>query len=214
MELDLDERVPPVQPRSTEAILRIAEKFVQRVAPWCAAQPEPIDLARVIDEELFDSKIEVYPVDDRDMERRGCEGSTSYEDGRFTITISESHWNALFDGGFFEYRARTTVGHELGHAVLHRGPLKEMALAYVDDPAAALHRPRRRDLPPYMDPEWQAWVFCGGILLPRDALRTLDGHPVSEIARAFRVSLRMLRSHIKKLERLGFCEEGGLLVVD
>ncbi|MCB9717006.1 MAG: ImmA/IrrE family metallo-endopeptidase [Myxococcales bacterium] len=163
-------------------------------------------------EKLFDFGIDVYPADDHELTTLGNEGYTQYEDGRVVVVLKERQWTALTDHGFALHRARTTVGHELGHAVLHRDVLEQMAAVKVANPAAALHRVRRRDIKPYCDPEWQAWAFCGGILLPREALRKLHGHSLEDISREFQVSLPMIRSHLRKLGRFGFQVQGGLLV--
>lgn len=161
---------------------------------------------------LRDLDIIVYPALAAHLgESEGC---THFHDGLLEILILAPYWDSFIHGGSDRNRAITTLAHELGHAVLHRRELR--ALAGCDRSAVeasrALHR--RRELKAFYDPEWQAWAFAGAVLMPRPALRRMSGATISEIASEFRVSTSMVRTHVKRIPRLGFAfGKGGRLEV-
>lgn len=70
-------------------------------------------------------------------------------------------------------RDRMTIAHELGHAILHG----ETQLARL---------PAGSQVPPYMDPEWQAKAFAGELLV--DIRFALECRSVTEIMEMFVVS--------------------------
>lgn len=69
-------------------------------------------------------------------------------------------------------RALFTVGHEVGHAVLHPKELVERRLAAVD--SRALHRGAVGGHKPFMDTEWQANGFAAAMLMPATGLLKLE----------------------------------------
>lgn len=71
--------------------------------------------------------------------------------------------------------ARFTIGHEIGHYVLHTP--EKISLAFEDEAA----RPPR----PFESPEWQANVFAGELLAPA---RMVVGMTVEAIINQFKVS--------------------------
>ncbi|MQA92112.1 MAG: ImmA/IrrE family metallo-endopeptidase [Gemmatimonas sp.] len=93
-------------------------------------------------------------------------------------------------------RARSTLAHELGHAVLHATEVRTGRHRPHD---LVLRRARRRDLKPYQDSEWQAYVFAGAILLPRPALRNCVLSDTYAIGDQFEVSEALARSHVKRV---------------
>jgi hypothetical protein len=106
-------RVPPM---GTAAIDAIAEAFLAELAPETLEAPRPLDLVRLVEERLEKHGIVVYPATVAELQDR--EGATRPSDP-VEILLAEHHWRALFQGGMRETFARSTLGHELGHAVLH-----------------------------------------------------------------------------------------------
>lgn len=70
------------------------------------------------------------------------------------------------------YRARFSVAHEIGHAVLHGSQLVE--LTQIDHVQRAMLRTDASDTPIYRDSEWQANTFAGALLVPGPGLEWLE----------------------------------------
>jgi Zn-dependent peptidase ImmA (M78 family) len=81
-------------------------------------------------------------------------------------------------------RARFTVAHEIGHAVMHVGTLNRVL-------------PRQQVIPPFCQPEWQANRFAAALLMPRH-LAAMFGS-VTEISVKFGVSVPAARLRGKTL---------------
>ena len=69
-------------------------------------------------------------------------------------------------------RSKYTVGHELGHALLHTGPLIKLAELSVQS-QAAMHRGKCLHRP-YMDTEWQANAFASAFLIPARGIKAIS----------------------------------------
>ena len=68
---------------------------------------------------------------------------------------------------------RSTIGHEIGHAILHAKQFKRknLDLRFLhDDNHSKPMLFRQEELKPYENPEWQAWEFCKSIFLPESVL--------------------------------------------
>lgn len=71
-------------------------------------------------------------------------------------------------------RDRFTAAHELGHYLMHRNaPIK-------------FHRAEQGRLPAYLDSEWQANRFAGGLLMPEPLMRACNS--LHEVTQRFGVS--------------------------
>lgn len=68
-------------------------------------------------------------------------------------------------------RARFSLFHELGHAVMHPGELTQ--LSRIDRRKAALMRGALPPIPPYRDAEWQANYFAAALAVPARGLDDL-----------------------------------------
>ena len=65
---------------------------------------------------------------------------------------------------------RSTIGHEIGHCILHAFQFKRKNLEmkfFHDDTHSKPLLFRQEDLKPYENPEWQAWEFCKSLFLPK-----------------------------------------------
>jgi hypothetical protein len=68
---------------------------------------------------------------------------------------------------------RSTIGHEVGHCVLHARQFRRRKLQsrFQHDIAHDMSTLRRQDdLKWTVNPEWQAWEFCKSIFLPKSVL--------------------------------------------
>lgn len=65
--------------------------------------------------------------------------------------------------------ARSTIAHEVGHAILHVKQYadKKLGLCFSNnDESNSLMLYRQKEIPRYCNPEWQAWRFAGALMLP------------------------------------------------
>jgi hypothetical protein len=102
---------------------------------------------------------------------------------------------------------RSTIGHEIGHAVLHTAQFnkKKAAARFLHDDA---HVPsylfRKDELRAYESPEWQAWEFCKSIFMPR--LATIEavngGQTVREISKLIDLNPAFVESRLRNLKML------------
>jgi len=80
------------------------------------------------------------------------------------VGLSPNGYDELADGS---PRARYTVAHEFGHAILHTEELVELVDLSTNHHLAMN---RRKDHPIYRDTEWQANAFAAAWLMPRAAI--------------------------------------------
>lgn len=194
----LDEEVPPVNPLSMAAIEELGRCFLQQLAPEVLDEAQPLNVLDLVDTRLPEFGIHVCPASREEIGNR--DGATDPRgDGEITILVSENVWDELELPAPRSHYARSTVGHELGHAVLHVPVLRRRLLL-----SDVLARTQRANLRAYEDPEWQAWAFAGAILIPSSTLRMLEvqhGRISPDlVSTTFEVSTSMAQSHLRRLK--------------
>ena len=117
----------------------------------------------------------------------GDEGMTVFSPGYVTIVLSTDVHDALRYG---EVRSRSTVAHELGHAVMHEGPPMHRG------PKQANHY---RWIPPFKSAEHQAKVFAPAFLIDDDLALKISNS--EEMAVTFGVSLETADIYLRGLRR-------------
>jgi hypothetical protein len=124
----------------------------------------------------------------------------SVDEEAVVVALSETTYERLHAG---TTRALFTVGHELGHAVLHSAELVDRRLAAFE--SRALHRGSPRTHPAFMDTEWQANGFAAAMLMPARGLVQLEMEGRLDsvtVARTYLVSLHAAELRVKTfLER-------------
>ena len=108
---------------------------------------------------------EIIPIDEMEQE-----ALTVPNENR--ILIREDIYSRAVEG---QGRARFTIIHEIGHALLHGG----RSVSYA-----------RGEIPTYCDPEWQANAFAGEFLM---AYHLVKNMPVQQIAEKCGTSLAAAR---------------------
>lgn len=194
----LDEEVPPVNPLGVAAIEELGRCFLDHLAPDTLTSPHPLDVLELVDSRLPQFGIHVCPATREEIGNR--DGATDLKgDREVSILVAEDVWDALELPPPKSHYARTTVCHEIGHAVLHVPVLRRRLLL-----SDALARTQRAELRPYEDPEWQAWAFAGAILLPSATLRMLHAQhnrlTPELVSSIFEVSISMAQSHLRRLK--------------
>lgn len=198
----LDEEVPPVNPLGVAAIEELGRCFLEQLAPEMLERPQPLNILELVDTRLSNFGIHVAPASREELGNR--DGATDPRgNGEITILVSEAVWEGLEAPASKSHYARSTVGHEIGHAVLHVPVLRRRLLVHD-----VLARTQRSSLRAYEDPEWQAWTFAGTILMPRMALNMLQGNETplltETVSSTFEVSTGMVHSHLRRLKWPGY----------
>jgi len=196
----LDEEVPPVNPLGTSALEELGRLFLEQFAPETLTGPCPLNVIDLADTQLGKFGIHVSPASREELGNRA--GATNPRgDTEIDILVAEGVWEQLESPPPQCYYARSTVCHEVGHAIVHVPVLRRKLL--VNEVFA---RVQRAKLKAFEDPEWQAWTFAGAILMPSTTLRqlhvqhgTLNPELVSSV---YEVSTQMAASHLRKLRWL------------
>ena len=130
---------------------------------------------------VFGDKAHFEVVKDSDL---GDDDARTYPD-QGKILLRES----VYDGAALgDPRARFTMGHELGHLVLHRDI--PFARANIKSPPKI-----------YQNSEWQADVFASHLLMPAPLLKGYM-HP-EDVMRDFSVSYSAANTRLRKLKEKG-----------
>lgn len=154
-------RVPKVQPLSRQAIEGIAEAFVARVSPSTLDGSKALPVEHIAEFKLADLFGVQFHVDNLPS---GVEGRFEGQ----TLTLATEVYNQLLRG---VPRSRFTVAHEIGHCAMHRRILQFLN-SETNTKAVALYR--RDTIESFRDPEWQANVFAGAVLMPIGAVKTIE----------------------------------------
>ena len=187
-----------VKPRSTAGIVRVAERWLSKIGAENLTVGVPLDLVRLVDKDLETVGITVYPVSEADLPEAEAETHVG-PDGWLEVWMREPFYDSLFKPDHRTLRARSTLGHELGHCILHP---KEVRLGKYEPHSLALQRASRKSLPAYKDSEWQAHTFAGAILAPVSTIKMLGIRDSEQLAEAFGVSVPLIESHLRRCHKL------------
>lgn len=184
-------------PRSGVEIDRIALRVVKTFQPEALEEPLPFDIERFFECEM--EKITGVVPDYKKLPP-GIYGYT--DSGTMESVISSD----LMDNPSQLFFARSTIGHETGHCLIHVSEfrVKKAILKSIHDKCHGdgLRMYRESDIPTYMNPEWQAWRFAGALLMPRTAIEIGIKHGGNErdLARWFQVNPPFLRTRLRALK--------------
>ena len=165
-----------VHPRSIQDI-RLAANVVRNLI--VSPQDRIIDVESLL-ERLPEFGISPEIVED-DYLPPGVEAC--YYPEHLTIYLTEATYGAIRRSS---PRARFTVIHELGHAVLGH--------------TRSFNREQGRPAKTYEDSEWQANQFAAEILMPLAAIRKMSLPTAESLAQTFGVSMQAAETRITKLK--------------
>lgn len=192
------ETVIAMPPLSLKCLELLGETVVGTFQPEALYTPQPIRVPEWIDRLLPRFGIHVMPAS---YEELGDHVAVTYPSGESESEILVSPW--IYDNLADEERphfARSTVIHELAHAILHV-PLLRGRIT-TSPPDSAMARVDRRQLSESNDPEWQAWAMAGAILMPRRMIETLPDRSPRSIADTFFVSEKFAAVRLERLALL------------
>jgi hypothetical protein len=186
-------RMPPV---SLRAIRAVSEAFLLELAPKVLERPTRLDVAELVDEVLPRHGIHVSPASATELQDN--EGLTQ-PDGTadVEIVVQNDQYEALELTGPASHRARATVCHEIGHAILHVPVIRRRRA--LPNGELLLRRVSTGLIKPYEHPEWQAWSFAGYILMPPRTLRMMPSRAANDVSRTYGVSVAFATSHLRRL---------------
>jgi hypothetical protein len=187
------ETVIAMPPLSLKYLETLGETVVSTFQPEALSTPQPIKVREWIDQLLPRFGIHVMPAS---YEELGERVAVTYAAGESESEILVSPW--IYDNLADEERphfARSTVIHELAHAILHV-PLLRGRSAVSHEISERLDR---RRLAEANDPEWQAWVLAGAILMPSRTIAMLPDRSPRSVADAFFVSQKFAEVRLERL---------------
>ncbi len=129
-------------------------------------------------------KFQVRP----DAEMGTADGKTSHSRDIVTITVKQSVRSAAYMG---DGRARNTLAHELGHAVMHDG---------AEMPRLATGNITPKWLKPFESAEHQVKIFAPAFLINDAIAESLNG--AEEISIEFGISFESAKIYFEELEAL------------
>lgn len=193
---DDDYEVPPL---SMVAVVTRAEEFLRRLSASNLTAPCPLDIAPWLDEQLAGVGIDVYPVDNDELPGREAETRISIASERIEILVRSQIYDEATVQGPLAHRPRSTICHEVAHAVLHatslratRDGLEGLALRKVTD----------GQLEAFRSAEWQAYAFSAVLLMPLSTLRRMSTRDPGTLSRTFHVSPQLAELHLSRLGEL------------
>lgn len=197
---DVDE-VLEVPPLGMETAEELGEAILSIYQPEALEGPTCLDTGSWIERRLPPTGVHVYPRDDAEMpDMEGYTDADECTHDERIIVIRESYWDEAFAGGRRAHRAKSTVFHELGHAILHIPYLLRRRAAAKAPGELALRRAAWREVPAFKNAEWQAWAIAGSVAMPRRTLAMLPRVTVEIVAEVYGVSHSFARSHLKRLK--------------
>lgn len=178
-------------------IEKSAEKILKDFCPEALESLHPLNIERMF--ELYIPKR--FNVETAYEELSfGIHGYTDPNNLKSAVSVK------LVDTDDFSTRryGRSTIGHEIGHIVLHAFQFKRKnsELKFFHDETHS--KPmlfRQEDLKPFENPEWQAWEFCKSLFLPKNLITKAieDGMNNQEIADAVNLNPAFIDVRLRNL---------------
>ena len=191
-------RLVPAQGRSGSEIDRQAQRVLSYSQPAAITKPQIVNVEAIFEFLLPTLGIE---SDYQPLEKRGIQG---YTDSENMICVVSSE---LADDPTAASYFRSTVAHEIGHAILHIPEFRRRRQKMISEQAkndGILHRLPDTKIPIYMNPEWQAHRFAGGLLMPEAAVKkalAIYRDPAA-LSTVFKVTPAFVRARLKGLNML------------
>ena len=178
---------------SREAIERQAEGLLREYQPTVLRGTEPFFVERFVDLQL-ESMTRVQP--DYRILPAGIYGLTDQNEMVIDLGLVDDPSSRPF--------LHSTMGHELGHAIMHVPILRKVGREQVFEQKTKdgeVNLYRRKDLKPYEDPEWQAWRFAAAVLMPRRVVADMCGKGFNpcDLARHFQVNRIFVERRLSQL---------------
>lgn len=191
-------KVAAADPRSGKEIDTIALQIIDKFQPEVIKNNQNFRI-----EEFFDLDLERYTgvKTDYAVLPAGVQGYSDSDIPEAVIAVD------LMEDPSSEYYCNSTIAHEIGHAILHVPEFrkkKAIIRSITNEENVNLRLYRERDIPIYMNPEWQAWRFAGALLMPEPVIRWAikQGFDKQKMSDLFRVNVKFVNSRMRALKLL------------
>lgn len=188
--------VPVVAPRSKRDIEEIAESILFEVQPEALRGNCPIEIEYIYDVYIpkhFRIKTGYTNLDEIGPNVLG------YTDASIRESYVEKN---LYESDVLSTlrRGRSTIAHECFHCIEHV-PIFNYFRSISRKSDDMLFRANKNDIPAYMNPEWQSWMFAGAILMPEKLTKRHfeRGMEENQLADIFNVNPAFARVRLIKL---------------
>lgn len=204
----MTDKIIPAQGRSGAEIDRIALGIIKQYQPDVLVYPHPFDIELFFEHDLEDicgleAGYASLPL--------GVYGVT--DSGNREVLVS----NKLMDSPGQMPFARSTIGHECGHALIHVPEFrkrKAVLRSVQDKKDVTLAMHRKEDIPIYQNPEWQAHHFSGALLMPAVTVQMAlkNNATTYELAEIYGVTVSFAQSRLRALEKQKGGRHGSVLL--
>lgn len=184
------------KPRSGAEIERDAQRIIKYFQPQALQSPVPFNI-----EGFFEWELEALTgvKNDYRLLPDGIHGYTDSESMESVISRD------LMDDPYNLFFARSTISHEVGHAVIHVPEVrrkKAILTSIHNKNHGDLTLYRESEIPLYCNPEWQAWRFAGAVLMPEKTITMAlqDGATKGELSKIFQVNLAFVETRLRSLK--------------
>jgi Zn-dependent peptidase ImmA (M78 family) len=191
----LGRKLVMANPRSGAEIDTLASTVIRKIQPEALRELNALEVER-----LFECELEGLTRIETDYRKlpQGIHGYTDSE--TMECVISQE----LIDDPSQLFFCRSTMGHEVGHALIHVPEFrqKKALLRSIHDPDhASLRLYREADIPTYRNPEWQAWRFAGALFMPEPMIRLAieKGYSIEEMSEVFEVNPAFVKTRLRAL---------------
>lgn len=190
--------VMKANPMGRRTIENFAQKVLRDFCPEALDDLIPLDI-----EKMFEQYVpKRFGVDTSYEElTMGIHGYTEPNKLRSAVAVDLVETNDTATIRF----GRSTIGHEVGHAVLHARQFKRknLGLKFLHDDSHS--KPllyRQEELKAFENPEWQAWEFCKSIFLPATQLYKAveNGLTIREISERVNLNPAFVEVRMKNLK--------------
>lgn len=160
--------VPVVPPLKTHIIEQRALRFLKEYSPDTLSRDKPAPVDRFF--EFVIPNVTGINTSYTSLQNLGVEAE-GYTNARQRLSIVDQRLADDFsERGRRRFRA--TVGHEIGHCILHV-PLRQWQRS-LQIVGKGMKR-ERNDLAAFEDPEWQAWRYCHALCMPASVVQKMTG---------------------------------------
>lgn len=199
----MDDRCLAIFKTSWEDLEQLAEELIDEGFFPELKEGEPVDILRFFECDLPDYMNDRFGISgfktgvrDLDSIRIGLEGYT-----HAPSKSSYLHKNLYDDPSInAQRRMRSTAGHEALHCIGHIPAVSDFISVHGQSSSEEYYR-KKKDIPAYMNPDIQADIFSGCVLMPRQELQLLHRQgklSESYLTERFNVHPAFVRSRLRR----------------
>lgn len=192
------QRVPVASPLKGADIDKQTTEIVRGFQPEALVRPQAFRI-----EEFFECRLEEsfgVTYDYREL-TPGIHGLTDIEKRECVVSLDLLKSTSPGQRRYY----RSTTAHETGHGALHVEQFRrnKRILRFIhDNDHLSLRLHRQEHIPVFQNPEWQAWRFAKGLLMPQSAviIGIEADLSIRDLAETFDVNSKFVESRLRELK--------------